>query len=429
MDSGQILVYRDESSCMDSNGHHPHVVRFASPVFTIADISNPSWSSVQSIESMDHRGGAGGHGTQDESGETTRSDPLIISIALRAHPRLFGPVEPLDFGLGFTPSRQESGRFVSDVDGSEPLNFGLSSPHVDQEDERVILHVHSEYNFGLPLNDKKADGMYDRGILPPSSDIHIFGTGLLDFGIAQSSTAIGNDPPTVTPTRTSRESVKSSFAKRHYGHTGRSEQMHMPPVHLARSVSLTPSQYCTSPPWASVPSSFPAIDQFNREYRNDEMRVSDPDGNHPDDLISATTPPHTGSRPSLPHRRLLPDNPLHAATSGLEDPHTPLSDKELLKLCQSMTLGVLNEDEYNYARRLLSEVADGDNERDIAPPTLQDIVEAERPLHVAYLQATATFRKRVQDLQRAVRLHTRKQQLRDQVQAMLDSAEKREHLF
>jgi hypothetical protein len=83
----------------------------------------------------------------------------------------------------------------------------------------------------------------------------------------------------------------------------------------------------------------------------------------------------------------------------------------------------------NYARRLLSEVADGDSERDIAPPTLQDIVEAERPLHAVYLQATATFRKRMQDLQRAVRLHDLTQQLRDQVREMLDSAERREHLF
>jgi hypothetical protein len=56
-------------------------------------------------------------------------------------------------------------------------------------------------------------------------------------------------------------------------------------------------------------------------------------------------------------------------------------------------------------------------------------VEAERPLHAVYLQATATFRKRMQDLQRAVRLHNLTQQLRDQVREMLDSAERREHLF
>jgi hypothetical protein len=91
--------------------------------------------------------------------------------------------------------------------------------------------------------------------------------------------------------------------------------------------------------------------------------------------------------------------------------------------------GLTQHPAVNYAQRLLSKVADDDNERDIAPPTLQNIVEAERPLHAAYLQATVTFRKRVQDLQRAVRLHTRKQQLRDQVQEMLDSAESRQHLF
>lgn len=91
--------------------------------------------------------------------------------------------------------------------------------------------------------------------------------------------------------------------------------------------------------------------------------------------------------------------------------------------------GLTQRPAVHYARRLLSEVADGDSECDIVPPTLQDIVEAERPLHAAYFQATAAFRRRVQGLQRAVRLHTQEQQLRDQVQAMLDSVERREHLF
>lgn len=396
-----VLLTKAAASYMNFDGHRPHFVRFASPIFTIMDISNPSWSSARSIESLDLRGAASGRGTQDES-------------------------EPLDFGfgLGTLPSRQESGRFVSNMD--EPLNFGLSSLHVDQEDEYFAEdNDMSEYDFGLPLSDEGVD----RGIFPPPSDIYNVGTGFLDFGIAQSPTVISNDSPIVTPTRTSEESIKSSFAERHYGHTGNAELAYAPPIQLARAASLTPLQYCTFPSWASVSSSFPALDQFNREHRNEELGISEPDGARPDDPISATTPLHTGSLPSSPHHRPQPDNSAHAATSGFEDPHKLPSDKELLELCQSMRFCALSEDEFHYARRLLSEVADCDSEREIAPPTLQDIVEAERPLHAAYLQATDTFRRRVQGLQRAVRLHTHEQQLRDQVQAMLDSVERRELLF
>ncbi|KAG2063523.1 hypothetical protein BDR04DRAFT_1123203 [Suillus decipiens] len=82
-----------------------------------------------------------------------------------------------------------------------------------------------------------------------------------------------------------------------------------------------------------------------------------------------------------------------------------------------------------YARSLFTELPDGNNEHDIARHTLQDVIEAERPLHVAYSQATAKFRRRVRDVQRAVRLHSHTKQLRDQVQAMLDAAEKMEHQF
>ncbi|KAG1735372.1 hypothetical protein EDD22DRAFT_353480 [Suillus occidentalis] len=208
---------------MDSR---PHSVRFASPICTIMDISNPSWSSTQSIESLDLRSGAAGRETQDES-------------------------EPLDFGWGpdKLPSRQESGRFVSSMD--EPLNFGLSSPHVDQEDEYPAEDDDmSEYDFGMPVSNEDDDmseydfGVpvsnegVDRGVSPPPSDIYNVGTGFLDFGIdiAQSSTAISNDSPIVTPTHMSGESVKSSFAERHYSHTGRSEQVYAPPS--------SPSQGC-----------------------------------------------------------------------------------------------------------------------------------------------------------------------------------------
>lgn len=216
----------------------------------------------------------------------------------------------------------------------------------------------SEYDFGLPLSDEGVD----RGIFPPPSDICNVGTGFLDFGIAQLSTDISNDSPIVTPTRTSEESVKSSFAEHHSGHTGNAELTYAPTVQLARAASLTPceidkpprcewmtdnttAQYCTFPPWASVPSSFPAIDRFNREHRNEELRISEPDGARPDDPISATTPLHTGSLTSSPHHSPPPDNSAHAATSGCEDPHKLRSDKELLELCQSMRFCALSEDE------------------------------------------------------------------------------------
>jgi hypothetical protein len=111
------------------------------------------------------------------------------------------------------------------------------------------------------------------------------------------------------------------------------------------TTDITTAPFCTFPSWASVPSSFPAIIQFNREYRNEELTVSGPYGTRPDDHISTTTLLHAGSRPVSPNHRLLPDNSLHAATSGLEDPHKILSDEELLKLCQSMRLCALSKDE------------------------------------------------------------------------------------
>jgi hypothetical protein len=49
--------------------------------------------------------------------KVVRSVPLIISIVLHVYPCPFGPVEPLDLGLGSLPSSQESGRFASDMDG------------------------------------------------------------------------------------------------------------------------------------------------------------------------------------------------------------------------------------------------------------------------------------------------------------------------
>jgi hypothetical protein len=125
---------------MDSNEYHSHIVRFASPVFTIVDISNPSWSSEQSIgmellframffiidccaclDSMEHSGWAAARGSRDESGEKTRSDPLLASIEPYTHPYLFYPVEPLDFGLGSLPSYQDSEHFLIDVEGSGRL--------------------------------------------------------------------------------------------------------------------------------------------------------------------------------------------------------------------------------------------------------------------------------------------------------------------
>ncbi|KAG2343815.1 hypothetical protein BDR05DRAFT_947917 [Suillus weaverae] len=165
--------------------------------------------------------------------------------------------------------------------------------------------------------------------------------------------------------------------------------MSVPPSHLSPEIErfemeadgAAPSEYGFGLPF---------------EDENGELRVSDPDGIRPDDLISTTTPLQNGSH------QVLPDNPLHAAASGMEGPHKRLSDMD----CPAV----------HYARQLLSECADDDNKHDIVPPTLQDILEAERPLHAAHLQASAAFRRRMQGLQRAVRLHTHMQELRDQKQ-------------
>ncbi|KAG2108097.1 hypothetical protein BD769DRAFT_1664942 [Suillus cothurnatus] len=338
---------------MNSNEYHPHVVRFANPVFTIVDFkfSNPTWSSERSIgkefliraiffiidysaclDSMEHRDWTVDFSPQDES-------------------------EPLDFGLDSPPSCQESEHSSSDVEGSEPLDFGLDSIPVVHHNggDFTVNDDETEYDFGLPLKDERVDEMYDQE--------------LLDFGIPRSPPVIFNDAPAVTPTHTSGKHVKSRFSAGHHDHTsGSTDQKYENP----RRMHVLPM--------------------------------------------------------SSPHRPFA-DNPPDALPLGLEDPDKPLSDRELLKMCHSMRLGVLSEDEFKYARRLLTEAADRDNEHGIASPTLQDIIEAERPLHLAYTQATATLRKRVQDLQGAIRLHNHTQQLRDQVQAMLDCVERRQYLF
>ncbi|KAG2045594.1 hypothetical protein BDR06DRAFT_978095, partial [Suillus hirtellus] len=74
---------------MCSNGHQSHIVRFASPLCTVVDISNPS------------------------SSELSIGTGLLLKIN--------GPssFEPLVFDLGSRTFNQESSRIVSDVDGSE----------------------------------------------------------------------------------------------------------------------------------------------------------------------------------------------------------------------------------------------------------------------------------------------------------------------
>ncbi|KAG2746868.1 hypothetical protein P692DRAFT_20819964 [Suillus brevipes Sb2] len=136
-------------------------VQLASPIFTITEISNPSWSLSQWNLVVGLQG-------VELKMKVVKSVPLIISIVLHVYPYPFGPVEPLDLSLGSLPSSQQSGHFASDVD--EPLKFGLSSLHFDHEDEylteddgisgELTLMYPSEYNFGLSLNDEEGDGMY-----------------------------------------------------------------------------------------------------------------------------------------------------------------------------------------------------------------------------------------------------------------------------
>ncbi|KAG2336952.1 hypothetical protein BDR05DRAFT_952981 [Suillus weaverae] len=397
---------------------------------THLDLFDPVETADFGLESMER---------QDESGETTWYGPanrwrmkmkvvrIPVFIVALTHPYLFGTVELLNFGLGPPPFHGESGRFVIEMDGSEPLDFGLGSPSIHHGGQRFAYFL-----------------------FPASTSFKFLGTDRLVFCMLQSPPLLGDYTPAVTETFTSGKCITSSLAPRHDDHTGGSEHRqasnqpymsrcttHVPPIHPTRSAPptsceselLPTSQYGTFPPWTSAPSLFPAITQFNREYRNEEPRVEYLSGTPPDHLIPGSPSLHVGNQPSSPPHRLLPDNALHLLPPGLEDPHKSLSDEELLKMCHSMRLGVLSEDEFTYARRLLTEVVRGDNERDIAPPTLQDIVEADHPFHMAHLQASATFRKRIQDLQRAVRIHDKTQQLRDQVQAMLDSAERMEHFF
>jgi len=355
---------------MDSNEYHSHIVRFASPVFTIVDISNPSWSSEQSIDSMEHSGWAAARGSRDES------------------------VEPLDFGLGSLPSYQDSEHFLIDVEGSEPLNFGLGSiPAIHYKGEYFTVdNNETEYDFGLPLNGERVDNVvteYDLG-LPLNGERVDNDVAEYDFGLPLNGERVDNDV------------TEYDFGL---------------PLNGERVNEMYDQELLDF----GIPQSPPHVKSRIAPGHDDHTSVS-ADKKYQNPMRMHVLPT------SSPHRPLH-DNSSHALPSGLEDHHKPLSDGELLKMCHSMRLGVLSEDEFKYARQLLTEVADRDNGHDIASPTLQDIIEAERPLHVAYTQATTTLRKRVQDLQGAIRLHNHTQQLRDQVQAMLDSVERRESLF
>ncbi|KAG2134742.1 hypothetical protein BD769DRAFT_1385787 [Suillus cothurnatus] len=178
---------------MDSNEYHSHIVRFASPVFTIVDISNPSWSSEQSIDSMEHSGWAAARGSRDESGEKTRSDPLLASIEPYTHPYLFYPVEPLDFGLGSLPSYQDSEHFLIDVEGSEPLNFGLGSiPAIHYKGEYFTVdNNETEYDFGLPLNGERVDNVVTG--LPLNGERVDNDVAEYDFGLPLNGERVDND--------------------------------------------------------------------------------------------------------------------------------------------------------------------------------------------------------------------------------------------
>ncbi|KAG2365355.1 hypothetical protein BDR07DRAFT_1374418 [Suillus spraguei] len=318
------------------------------------------------------------------------------------HPYLLDPVEPLYFGLSPPVVCPDRDRLARDVDvlritpiisPLDPLDFGLLSPPIHPEGE------------SLPVNNNETG--YHHVLHPANTSLKSLSSEM-DFGIPQSSPIIDNRAPDMTPTFTSGV---VSQQREHY---------------VQRNMSPT----------------LPSVinHQFSMKYRNEELAVSNSSGAPLGTHITSGSPQYADSDLSSPSHHLPhKPSPSHAWPFDLEDPRRSLSDTELLKMCHSMRLGVLSEDEcaisrfhyptVKYARSLLTELSVGDSEHDIAPHILQDIIEAERPLHVAYSQATTKFRKRVGDVQRAVRLHSHTQQLRDQVQAMLDAADKMQHLF
>lgn len=225
-----------------------------------------------------------------------------------------------------------------------------------------------------------------------------------------------------------------------------------PPMAMGGLVPYAPTKYRNLPGWVSQDSSLTAVKEFNAEYRRRETQYF---GEWQPELLSLPGAPTDNPIPAAAdlHKKFPSDtgqdrrSPASAIETGPavspasgsaqlpsktsligDDLDIPLSEEELLKMSRSvLTLSRFNAVATGYARRLVNDVSDGDEEQ--MQPTPQEILEAERPFHVAYLETTDNFRKTLQDLQRAVRLHDQTLQLQAQLDAMIAAVEGQEQIF
>ncbi|KAG2134933.1 hypothetical protein BD769DRAFT_1385563 [Suillus cothurnatus] len=367
----------------------------------------------------------------------------------------------LNFGLDLSGGATAS--FV-DTEDAEPLDLGndisplpLLSSTLDVSDGDSMSDDGSELDFGLHLSDgatassvdtEDAESL-DLGIdispLPlPNSTLDVSDRDSmsddgseLDFGLRPSGGAMAHAH------ESSEYEAGPSFSI-----GSESCQSAAPPGGIS---SYTSTRYRHLPAWVSQRSLLPAVNEFNKEYRRRETlgfeewkpELLSLPGAPTDDPIPAAADLYQYLTREACQAQSSPSaidevgdvstasghtQPPHEVSSQMEDLNIPLSEEELLKMSRSvLTLGRLNAVATGYAHRLVNEVAGGDGEQ--ANPTLQEILDAERPFHVAYLETTDSFRKTLHDLQRAVRLHDQTLQLQAQLDAMIAAVEAQEQVF
>ncbi|KAG2365363.1 hypothetical protein BDR07DRAFT_1481485 [Suillus spraguei] len=326
------------------------------------------------------------------------SEPLVLGISI-SPPPLFMPVPSSN-------SDVSDGDHNSVLDDESELDFGLhpSGSSVQAEDVTSL-------DLGVPLT------------VPLDADLGSDHAHRSSKYVAGPSSSVGVEPPVGA----------------------------LPPS--GGLAQYTPTRYGHLPAWASQSSLLPAVNEFNTKYRRREtLSFADwePEllslpGAPTDDPIPAAADLYEflardagkarssysggmGARDlSAASGHVQPPRE-SSSSSENEDLDIPLSEEELLKLSRSvLTLNRLNAVTTGYAHRLVNEVADGDEEQ--VHPTLQDILEAERPFHVAYLETTESFRKTLHNLQRAVRMHDQTLQLQAQLDAMIAAVEGQEQVF
>ncbi|KAG2134712.1 hypothetical protein BD769DRAFT_1665161 [Suillus cothurnatus] len=351
-----------------------------------------------------------------------------------------------------------------DTEGAEPLNLGmdirpLPLPHfpLDVSCGDSMSDDGSELDFGLHPSGGATAGSVDTDDTEP-----------LDFGIDTSPPSLPNSICNVSdrdsPVADGSEldfGLHPSGAAMTYAYTSseyeagplcsiglESSQGASPPGGIS---PYTPTRYRHLPAWASQRSLLPAVNEFNKNIRRRETlgfgewhpELLSLPGAPTDDPIPGAADLYEFLTRDAGQARSSPSaikeggdvsaasgytQPPHEVSSQLEDLDIPLSEEELLKISRSvLTLGRSNAVATGYACKLVNEVADGDEEQ--VHPTLQEILEAERPFHVAYLEATDNFRKTLHDVQRAVRLHDQTLQLQAQLDAMIAAVEAQEQVF